>query len=106
MNLLSTNKGTSLSLMIAVGFTSGLFAAELHDSSQPNNGLTPAQPQLVEAEACPYPPQTPAAAGTEAEPPKALPPRSHMQPSYSVRPAVYIELLLPAVDGDKVILSI
>jgi len=106
MNLLSTNKGTSLGLLIAVGFTSGLFASEVRDSSPPNSGLTAAQLQLVEAEACPYPPQTPAAAGTEAEQPESLQPRQRMQPGYSVRPAVYIELLMPAADSDKVIVSI
>ena len=109
MNPFSSSKGTSLGLslgsLIAIGFTSGLVASELHDSSQPNNGLQAAQPQLVEEEACPYPPQqTPAAAGAEGGQPESLRPRPNRQPASLARPAIYIEVLVPP--NDKVTVTI
>jgi hypothetical protein len=108
MNPFSSSKGTALGVslgsLIAVGFTAGLVASELHDSSQPNNGLQAAQPQLVEEEACPYPPQTPAAAGAEDGQPEFLQPRQNTQPASLARPAIYIEVLVPP--NDKVTVTI
>jgi hypothetical protein len=100
MNPFSSNKGISLGLLIAVGFTSGLVAAELHDSSQPNNELLAAQLQLIEDQACPYPPQTPAAAGEQGGQPEAMQPRRSRQPAIVIRPAIYLELVVPSSDGD------
>ena len=96
MNPFSSNKGTSLGLLIAVGFTSGLVASELHDRAQPNNGLQAAQLQVIAEEACPYPPQTPAAAGGQ---PEFLQPRPNRQPASLARPAIYIELLVNSGDN-------
>jgi hypothetical protein len=104
MNPFSSSKGTSLGLLIAVGFTSGLVASELHVSSQPDSGLQAAQPQLIGEEACPYPPQTPAAAGKEGGQPELLQPRPNRQPASLARPAIYIELLVPS--GDNVTVNI
>jgi hypothetical protein len=106
MNPFSSSKGTLLGLLVAVGFTSGLVASELHDGSLPNNGLTAAQLQLVQEEACPYPPQAPAAAGAEGGQPQVLQPRPNRQPESFVRPAIYIELLVPSGDSDKVTVTI
>jgi len=108
MNPFSSSKGASLGLslgsLIAVGFTAGLIASELRDSAQPNNGLQAAQPQLIEGQACPYPPQTPAAAGAEDGQPEFLQPRPNRQPASLARPAIYIELLVPP--GDNVSVTI
>jgi hypothetical protein len=100
MNPFSSNKGISLGLLIAVGFTSGLVAAELNDGSQANTELVAAQLQLIEQQACPYPPQTPAAAGAEGDQPEALQPRRSRQPAIVIRPAIYLELMVPSSDGD------
>ena len=100
-----SNKGTLAGLLIAVGFTSGLVASELHDGSQQNNGLKSVQLQLIEQEACPYPPQTPAATGAEGSQGESLQPRVHRQPVPLVRPAIYMELLVPS-DGDNVLVTI
>jgi hypothetical protein len=99
MNPFSSTKGISLGLLIAVGFTSGLVAAELHDGSQPNNELIAAQLQLIEDQACPYPPQTPAAAGAEGGQSEAMQPRPSRQPEIVIRPAIYLELMVPAGDA-------
>jgi len=99
MNPFFSNKGTSLGLLIAVGFTSGLVASQLHESSQPNNGLQAAQLQAIAEEGCPYPPQTPAATGDH---PEFLQPGPNRQPASLARPAVYIEMLVPSGDGDNV----
>jgi len=101
-----SNKGTLVGLLIAVGFTSGLVASELHDGSQQNNGLKSVQLQLIEQEACPYPPQTPAATGAEGSQGESLQPRVHRQPVPLVRPAIYMELLVPSGEGDIVLLTI
>ena len=106
MNPFSSNKGISLGLMIAVGFTSGLVASELHDSSQPNNELIAAQLQLIEGQACPYPPQTPAAAGEQVGQPEAMQPRRSRQPAIVIRPAIYLELMVPAGDSAQPIFRI
>jgi hypothetical protein len=106
MNPFSSNKGISLGLLIAVGFTSGLVAAELHDGAQPNNELIAAQLQLIEDQACPYPPQTPAAAGAEGGQPEAMQPRRSRQPAIVIRPAIYLELMVPAGDADQPIFRI
>jgi len=106
MNPFASNKGTSLGLLMAVGFTSGLVASELHDRSQPNNGLQAAQLQVIAEEACPYPPQTPATAGAEGGQPEFLQPRPNRQPASLARPAVYIEVLVPSGDGDNVSVTI
>ena len=103
MNPFSAHKGTLLGVLIAVGFSSGLAAAELHDGSQQNNGLTAAQLQLIGQEACPYPPQTPAAAGKQGE---SLQPGMNRQPAPSLRPAIYIELWAPTDADDNVIITI
>ena len=105
MNPSSTNKGTLLGLLLAVGFTSGLVASELHDGSQQNNGLKAAQLQLIEQEACPYPPETPAAAGAEGGQGESLQPRMNRPSAPIVRPAIYMELLVPSA-GDNVIVTI
>ena len=101
-----SNKGTLVGLLIAVGFTSGLVASELHDGSQQNNRSQAAQLQLIEQEACPYPPQTPAATGAEGGHGESLQPRMRRQPAPLVRPAIYMELLVPADEGDIVLLTI
>ena len=101
MNPFSSKKGISLGLLIAVGFTSGLVASELHDSSQPNNELIAAQLQLIEEQACPYPPQTPAAAGEQGVPPETMRPRPNRQPAIVIRPAIYLELMVPSSDEDR-----
>jgi hypothetical protein len=106
MNFFSSNKGISLGLLMVVGFTSWLVAAELRDSSQPNNELIAAQLQLIEGQACPYPPQTPAAAGEERGQPKSLQPRPSRQPAIVIRPAIYLELVVPAGDADQPIFRI
>jgi len=96
MNPFSSSKGASLGLLIAVGFTSGLVASELHDRAQPNNGLQAAQLQVIAEEACPYPPQTPAAEGGQ---PEFLQPRPNRQPASLARPAIYVELLVNSGDN-------
>ena len=106
MNTFSSIKATSLGLFIAAAFTSGLVASELHDRFQPNNGIQAARLQLIEEEACPYPPKTPAAADAENNQPESLQPRLNRQPASLIRPAIYIELLVPSGDGDKVIVTI
>ena len=106
MNPFSSTKGMRLGLFLAVGFTSGLVASELHDGSQPDNELMAAQLQLIEDQACPYPPQTPAAAGAEAAKPEAMQPRPIMQPGIVIRPAIYLELMVPVDDADRPIFRI
>ena len=106
MNPFSSNKGISLGLLVAVGFTSGLIASELQDSSQPNNELIAAQLQLIEGQACPYPPQTPAAAGEQGGQPEVMQPRPSRQPEIVIRPAIYLELMVPAGDADQPIFRI
>jgi len=101
MNPFSSSKGASLGLLIAVGFTSGLVASELHDRAQPNNGLQAAQLQVIAEEACPYPPQTPAAEGGQ---PEFLQPRPNRPPASLARPAIYVELLVNS--GDNVSVTI
>jgi len=101
MNPFSNKKGISLGLLIAVGFTSGLVASDLQDSSQPNHQLLVPQLQLVEEQACPYPPQTPAATGEQGVPPEAMRPRPNRQPAIVIRPAIYLELMVPSSDEDR-----
>ena len=101
-----SNKGTLAGLLIAVGFTSGLVASELHDGSQQNNRSQAAQLQLIEQEACPYPPQTPAADGAEGAQPEAMQPKLSRPPAPFARPAIYMELLIPSAEGDNVSMSI
>ena len=106
MRTFSSIKATSVGLFMAAGFTSGLVASELHDRSQSNNGVQAARLQLIAEEACPYPPQTPAAAGAEGDQPESLQPMPNRPPASLVRPAIYIELLVPSGDGDKASVTI
>jgi hypothetical protein len=106
MNIFSVNNGTWLGILIVVGCASGLLTSELLGSLQANNGLQAAQLQLVEAEACPYPPQTPAAAGEEGGQSKSLQPQPKRQPTPVVRQAIYMELLVPSANGYTVSVAI
>ena len=105
MNPFSTSKGTFVGLLMFVGFSSLLAASQLDDGVQQNNELQAAQLQLIEQEACPYPPQTPAADGAEGAQPEAMQPKLSRPPAPFARPAIYMELLIPS-DGDNVLVTI
>ena len=106
MNPFSTGKSALAGMLMFVGFSSLLVASDLQNEPQQNNGLTAAQLQLIEQEACPYPPQTPAAAGVERGQPDSSQPGMMRRPAPLVRPAVYVELLVPSGDDSQVILDI
>ena len=81
----------SMLALAAYGFT--LSATALGDSYQPKVQLIAVEQQEGTEQACPYPPDTPAAAGAEAAPPVIILQRPVRSP---LRPAIYMELSIPA----------
>jgi hypothetical protein len=106
MELLKS-KGKYLGLLTAISISGWLTLAYANGQDESQNSADTAY-LAVANEACPYPPDTPANNGANADQPNAVePPAMIMRPLRNpVRPAIYVELLMDMGESANAKISI